>query len=116
MDAILSKALEFSNFQNSLALQRKSLKERSESRLILGHAGGLFKIDQSLISFLQTLILKGRDTNVVILDSNNNPILIENLESFLDEVLARYYEVTLEYYEEYQKIKSKRSVEKLIDL
>jgi hypothetical protein len=47
---------------------------------------------------------------------NSNPILVENLDSFLNEILERYYESTLSYYEEYQNIKSKRSVEKLVDL
>lgn len=116
MNDILSKALEFSNFQHSVTLQRKSLKEKNESRLTFGYSGGVFKIDQSLISFVNTIISKGRSERVVLLDMNSNPILVENLDSFLNEILERYYESTLLYYEEYQNIKSKRSVEKLIDL
>lgn len=116
MEDILSKALEFSNFQHSITLQRKSLKERNESRLTFGYGGGVFKIDQSLISFVNTIVGKGRTSNVVVLDMNSNPVLVEDLETFLDDILGRYYESTLAYYDEYQKIKSKRSVEKLLDL
>jgi hypothetical protein len=61
------------------------------------------------------LIDQGRTENVPILDINNNPILISNLETFKDEIFDRYFSVTLEYYEEYKSLKKKRSVEKLID-
>jgi len=50
----------------------------------------------------------------VLLDSNENPILIENLETFRDDIFSRYFEVTNEYFQEFDKIKKSRSVEKLI--
>jgi len=40
--------------------------------------------------------------------------LIENLETFRDEIFSRYFEVTNEYFQEFDKIKKSRSVEKLI--
>jgi hypothetical protein len=69
-----------------------------------------------LINFVQLLIDQGRNAGVVLLDQNENPILIEDLEKFKDEIFDRYFSVTLEYYEKYQKIKSSRSVEKLLDV
>jgi len=42
--------------------------------------------------------------------------LIENLADFKDIILDRYTTSTLEYYEEYQKLKKSRSVEKLIEV
>jgi hypothetical protein len=38
------------------------------------------------------------------------------LNAFKDEILDRYFSATYEYLEEYQKIKSSRTVEKLLDL
>lgn len=116
MEENLKKALEFANYKHTLAIQRKSLKDKIESKLTYGHNGGIFKIDQMLISFVQMMINKGRSTGVVLLDLNSNPILIEDLELFLEELLSRYFEYTTEYYEQYQKIKKSRSVESLINL
>lgn len=116
MDERLQKALDFSNYRQTLSIQRKTLKEKINAKLTYGCNGGLFKIDQSLITFVQMLIDQGRTENVPIIDVNENPILIVNLNDFRDEILDRYFSATYEYLEEYQKIKSSRSVEKLLDL
>ena len=116
METLLKQALEFSNYKQSLAIQRKTLKERIDGRLTFGHNGGIFKIDRNLISFVQFLIEQERTTDVVLLDVNENPILISDLKSFKDEILDRYFTSTNEYYQEYEKIRKSRSVEKLVDL
>jgi hypothetical protein len=116
METLLKQALEFSNYKQSLAVQRKTLKERIDGRLTFGHNGGIFKIDRSLVAFVQFLIDQERTTDVVLLDINENPILIKDLTSFRDEILDRYFTSTNEYYQEYEKIRKSRSVEKLVDL
>lgn len=115
MDERLAKALDFANFKQTLAIQRKTLKEKIDAKLTYGHASGIFKIDQLLIVFVQMLIDQGRTTNVPLIDANGNPILISDLNKFRDEILDRYFTSTLEYYEDYQKIKTSRSVEKLLE-
>lgn len=114
MDERLKKALDFANYRQTFTVQRKTLKEKIDAQLTYGFNGGLFKIDQTLINFVHTLKQFNRTENVVLLDSNENPILIENLEEFEEEIFDRYFTATNEYYEEYKKLKSSRSVEKLI--
>lgn len=116
MDERLSKALDFANYRQTLAIQRKTLKEKIDARLTYGIAGGIFKIDRSLITFVQMLIDQGRTENVPLIDDNENPVSIPNLLHFKDEILDRYFTATYEYLEEYQKIKTSRTVEKLLDL
>jgi hypothetical protein len=116
MEALLANALEFSNYKQTLSIQRKTLKERINAKLTFGHNGGIFKIDQTLISFVQFLISQERNVNVPLIDSNDNPVLIANLTVFRDEILDRYFTATYEYHEEYEKLKKSRSVEALIDL
>jgi len=116
MDNRLKAALDFSNYRQTLAIQRKTLKEKINAKLMYGINGGIFKIDQSLITFVQMLMDQGRTENVPLIDINENPILITNLTEFRDEILDRYFTSTYEYFEEYQKIKSSRTVEKLLDL
>jgi hypothetical protein len=115
MDERLKQALDFSNYNQTLSLKRKFLKEKSSSKLTFGHNGGIFKIDRSLIVFIQMLVNQGRIENIPVLDSNDNPVLIKDLKTFFDEILDRYFSVVYEYHEEYEKIKKSRSVEKLVD-
>jgi hypothetical protein len=116
MDDRLSKALEFANYRQTLAIQRKTLKEKIDAKLTYGHATGIFKIDRSLITFVQMLIDLERVENVPLLDINETPILVPDLLVFRDEILDRYFTATYEYHEEYQKIKSSRTVEKLLEV
>ena len=101
------KALDFSKYRQTFSIQRKTLKEKIDAKLTYGFNGGIFKIDRTLLNFVEMLIYKDRSENVVILDSNENPILIENLLDFREEIFDRYFTTTLEYYEEYQKFKEK---------
>jgi len=114
MNEILKQALDFSNYQTSLSNQRKVIKEKAESHLTIGHNGGIFKIDRTLLCFVQMLLDQGRVENVPIIDINENPILISNLETFKNEIFDRYFSVTMQYYEEYQEIKKSRTTARLI--
>lgn len=116
MDDPLKKALDFSNYRQTLAVQRKVLKEKVDAKLTYGHAGGIFKINRELISFVQMLIDQGRTRDIPLLDINNTPVLVVDLEAFKDDILSRYFETLYEYFEQDSAIKKQRSVEKLVDL
>ena len=45
----------------------------------------------------------------------NNPIKID-IKSFYSEILSRYFEVTNDYYAEYEKLRKSRKVHKVLDL
>jgi hypothetical protein len=116
MDDQLKAALDFSNFRQTFSIQQKILKEKTQAKLTYGFNGGIFKINRELISFVQSLLDKGRSSGVVLLDQNDIPVLVEDLSKFQDEIMDRYFTSTNEYLEEFQKLKKSRSVEKLIDL
>jgi hypothetical protein len=115
MQEQFKNALEFANYQQTFSIQRKTLKEKIEAKLTYGFNNGLFRINQNLLTFVEILCTKGRTAGVVILDVNENPVLIDDLEKFKDEIFSRYFETTNEYFEEYQVLKKSRSVEKLLD-
>jgi len=116
MDDQLKKALEFSNYRHTFSIQRKTLKEKIQARLTYGHNGGIFKIDQTLLNFVENLVNQDRTSGIPLLDSNDNPIMIEDMNQFRDEIYDRYFTATLEYYEQYEDLKKSRSVEKILDL
>jgi hypothetical protein len=114
MDQQLKQALDFANYQQTFSIQKKVLKERMAAKLTYGFNGGLFRIDRTLLTFVDMLCAKDRLTDVVLLDVNQNPVLISDVQAFCDEIFSRYFEVTNEYFAQYQQIKKSRSVEKLI--
>ena len=116
MDSRLEQALDFSNYNQTLSTKRRQLKEKVDAKLTYGHNGGIFKIDRTLIVFVQMLIDQERINNVPLLDSNNNPILIVDLIAFKDEIIDRYFSSVYEYYEQYQEIKKSRTIKTLVDL
>lgn len=116
MQEQLKKALEISNYKQTLSIQRKLLKEKIEAKLTYGFNGGIFKINRDLLNFVQMLLNEGRTSGIVLLDANENPIMVEDLQKFKDEIFDRYFTVTNEYFEQYQTLKKSRSVEKLLEL
>jgi len=116
MDDRLKQALDFAPYRQTFAIQRKLLKESVDASLTYGYGGGIFKIDRNLLSFVQLLIDQDRLTNVPLIDLNDNPILIDDLEKFKNEIFDRYFSATYKYLEAYNQLKKSRSVEKLVDL
>jgi len=100
MTSKLTKALEFSNYRQTLNIQHNNLKSKVQTLLTYSINGGSFNIDLPLITFVEMLIKKENDS-VVLLDVYNNPIEITDLKDFLEEILSRYFEATNEYYAEY---------------
>lgn len=111
----LKQALEFANYQQTFSIQRKLLKEKIDAKLTYGYNGGLFRIDRNLLTFVDVLCNKGRTDGVILIDSNENPVMIQDLETFKDEIFSRYFEATNEYFENFEKLKKSRSVEKLLE-
>lgn len=114
MDQQLKDALDFANYQQTFSIQKKVLKERISAKLTYGFNGGLFRIDRTLLTFVDMLCSKDRTSGVILLDANENPVLVDDLTEFSEEIFRRYFEVTNEYFEQHQQIKKSRSVEKLI--
>ena len=115
MSSKLTKALEFANYRTTLNVQHNALKAKVQTLLNYSINGGTFNISQELISFVK-LLLDREYTDAVLLDVYNNPIKIDDLDDFLDEILSRYFEAVNEYHAEYQKLRKARKVHKLIEL
>jgi hypothetical protein len=111
----LKKALDFSNTMKTFNLNKNNLKVKTQNLLSYSTAGGSFTVDQSLISFMNFVVSSGK-TEISLLDKNNVPIHIDDTEKFLDEVSSLYFEVVNDYYNEYQKLRSSRKIEKVLEI
>lgn len=113
MDERLAKALEFSNYMVTLNSQKRALKEKFHNECITYDNGGTFTITTTLITFVKLLLDKGQKTEVVLIDDNDLPIIIPDLEQFYESILSQYTESVNSYYTSYLTLKKKRSVESL---
>jgi hypothetical protein len=115
MDDTVKKAFEISNFMSALAEQKRVLLEEYHQNSIYFFNGTVFKVDKELINFVKTLIDLGQDSFVLI-DNNNTPVDIQNPKKFLQELLDKYFFAANAYNTKFQKLKSSRSVESLLDI
>lgn len=111
----LEKALEFSNTMQTFNLNKNNLKIKTQNLLNYSNSGGSFNVNQSLISFMHMIVQSGK-TEVVILDKNDIPIKIEDTAKFLEDISSLYFESINEYYNDYQKLRSSRKVEKVLEI
>lgn len=114
MSARLTQALEFANYRVTLNNQQAALRAKTQSLLSYSINGGTFTIDMQLINFTKLLINEGLES-AILLDIYQNPIQV-NLSAFYKEILSRYFEVTNDYYAEYEKLRKSRKVHKVLNL
>jgi len=114
MSTRLEKALEFSNYRTSLNNQQAQLRAKTQSLLSYSVNGGTFTIDTTLINFCKFLLDSNKET-AILLDVYDNPVQVE-VKPFYEEILSRYFEVTNDYYAEYEKLRKARKVHKVLDL
>ena len=114
MSAKLTKALEFANYRATLNNQQQVLKTKTQSLLSFSINGGTFTINRELITFCK-LLLDDKKKQAVLLDIYDNPIQVD-LKEFYNEIVSRYFEVTNDYYAEYEKLRKARKVHKIVDI
>lgn len=115
MDERLEKALDFSNYMVTLNNQRILIQEKFQEQSIHYFNGGKFQATQERIAFVQSLLAM-HQTSTILIDDNNIPVQIEDLETFALDLHSTYFEAANNYFKEYTNIKKNRNVEGLINL
>jgi len=115
MDERLEKALEFSNYMVTLNNQKRVIKEQFKENIIHYFNGGQFTVTKELVTFVNMLVEKGNDEDIVLVDDNETPVIVKNLDDFLSDITDTYFSAANAYHSKYQELIKKRSVEKLID-
>jgi len=114
MDERLEKALEFSNYMVTLNNQKRVLREKFRESTVYYHNGAQFTVTKQLVTFVNLLVDKGNTDDIVLIDDNELPILVENLEDFLSDIMNTYFTAANTYHQEYQKLIKNRSTMKLV--
>lgn len=111
----LAKALDFSNTMQTFNLTKNNLKVKTQNLLSYSTNGGTFRVSQELIAFANMALASGK-TSLILLDKNDIPIQIDDTQTFVEEISSLYFEVINEYYNDYQKLRSSRKVEKVLEI
>jgi hypothetical protein len=114
LDERLEKALDAAKYRITLYNQKQNNKLKFKQALTFSKNGGTFVIDQLIISFISILVQREQNSAIII-DSNDNPIDIDNLSEFLDEILNRYSEATNDYLISSKKIQQARKIAPMME-
>ena len=98
-----------------------TMRETALGLLSLPYNSGLFKITRELINFAELMSLRAAiaqsadlEANpTIVLDSYDNPILIEDPRDFTEKLWQQYYEVNNEYLENIKTIRATRKPEQI---
>lgn len=111
MNEHLKKAFEIADFMSTFSAQKHTIKEEYYQSLIYFYNGGTFKITKELINFVKTLKELNTNKVFVIVDDNDLPVEVKNIEDFLESILSKYFFAVNEYYTKFNNLKSSRTVE-----
>jgi hypothetical protein len=112
----LKAAFESANYMTVLASQKKILKEEYYQNVIHYHNGGVFSVNQQLLTFVKMLVDLEQPESTVLIDDNDTPIEILNLKDFFTEILSVYFTAANDYYTKHSNLKKSRTITKLLDL
>ena len=115
MDERLEKALDFSNYMVTLNNQKRILREKFRESVVYYYRGSQFTVTKELMTFVNLLVDKDNTEDIVLIDDNETPVMIDNLAEFLNEILDTYFSAANEYHAEYQKLLKNRSTAKLVE-
>lgn len=115
MDERLQKALDHSNYMITLNNQKRLLTAQYRENLVYYYNGGQFTVTQELVSFCQSLV-NMEQSDTILIDDNDLPILVENLDKFTSEIYTKYFEASNKYLMEYNKLKKSRTVESIVSV
>lgn len=111
----IKKAFELANRMIILSNHKLSLLDEFEQSTLFFYNGGCFKIDKILISFVASLLQLNQST-VVLLDQNDTPVRIEDLNKFTQDIMNCYFQASNKYLTEYQKAQHNRDVKSILEL
>jgi hypothetical protein len=113
MDTRLNQALELSTSLEMLANQKALALSKYHQTQILYYNGGTFVADLTLLAAVG--ILKTAEVEHILVDSNNIPVLISDVEEFFFLVQSRIIEANRQYYTDFEQLKKIRTPQRLLE-
>jgi hypothetical protein len=116
MDERVEKAFAVANYMATLSNQKRIIKEEFDQKLAFYINGGTFSVTPDLIAFTKSLVDLGHTQEITFIDLNKMPIMISDVQKFLQDIVSVYFEAVNEYSSKHAEIKSKRKLSDIVDL
>jgi hypothetical protein len=94
-----------SDLSYDIAIAKRNALEKAHSRLIIVYNEHIFRADPQTICLVKTL--KETVDKFFILDTNNNPVEIQDPEDFLKKLIERNQECLSSYHQMYKTFERK---------
>ena len=94
-----------SDLSYDIAIAKRNALEKAHSRLIIVYNEHIFRADPQTICLVKTL--KEVVDKFFILDTNNNPVEIQDPEDFLKKLIERNQECLSSYHQMYKTFERK---------
>jgi hypothetical protein len=114
MDERLEKALDFANYRQTLANQKRNIRSRMQMLQMVHYNNGSFLADAVTIGLVNGLLTANKKS-AILLDTKETPVKIEDLTDFLNLLIEKYTEATNEYLTLLDKVNKARNIKKLMD-
>ena len=97
--------------------QVEHAKERFRALNVLAWDGHIFELTPHFVTYvlLQFMSNQQDGSPVILLDKNDEPVLIEDMHEFVDQMQERHTEALNEYYDKYTKLRLAQDNQELIE-
>lgn len=113
LDGRLEEALQMSNYRITLANQLDMARWKLKEQLTISINGGTFNINPTLITFVHMHIAESA-SSIVLIDVNENPIEINDLPTFLEQLKDTYHEALNDYLIECKRLRGARNTKNVV--
>ena len=94
-----------SDLSYDLAVAKRNALEKAHSRQVMAYEGHLFRADPQTICLVRTL--KENNEKFFLLDTNGNPVEINDADDFLGRLIERNQETLNSYHQTYKTFSKK---------
>ena len=99
-------------YRQTIAQQVAVLEQKFKNQCVVAYNGGAFLVSPVLLSQLSNI----KEPSQWVLDMNSNPIFIQGIAHFYEQVYNVYYTALNDYGTAYNTLKTQRSVDSILDI
>ena len=103
--------------------QVKHAKDTFRARSVLAWEGHIFELTQPFLSYVYVRFIEwasdknhGEESPIIFLDKNDEPVLVEDMSEFVNQMDEVYNEALNEYHDTYSRLQLAQSTEELIEV
>ncbi len=98
--------------------QVEHAKERFRTLNILAWDGHIFELTPNFVTYVLLQFMSSQHDGgapVILLDKNDEPVLVDDMERFVDEMQERHAEALNDYHDTYSKLRLAENNQELIE-